>query len=331
MNMQSILEYPSGAEFAFTILDDTDDTTVANGKPVYNLLSELGLRTTKTVWAFDTPPENRGPYFAGETLSSPEYLEWTRELAADGFEIAFHNATMGSSVRRDTLRALDIIENEFGQPVRLHCNHGQNRENLYWGADRYSSPTIKSVFNSLANYRSYPTFEGDKPESPYYWADVAAERLSFIRAFAFRRLNGLLIPPGRPFRDPTKQWDPVFFNTADAPDIRYFNKLVTPAAIDRLRERKGWAIISTHLGKGFYWKNRLDPEFIRSIEYLASLPGWFVPVSQLLDFLKEKTGAPPLSRVERAWMEYSHVADRINDKIFNSCHKENAISQYPRT
>jgi hypothetical protein len=322
MNIQSDLEYPSGAEFAFTILDDTDDATVSNSRPVYNLLRELGMRTTKTVWAFDTPPENRGPYFAGETLSSPEYLEWARELAVSGFEIAFHNATMGSSVRQDTLRAFNIIENEFGQPVRLHCNHGQNLENLYWGADRYSSPTIKRAFNSLAKLRSLPTFEGNNPESPYYWADVAAERLSYIRAFAFRRLNGLQIPPGRPFRDPAKQWDPVFFNTADAPDIRYFNKLVTPSAIDRLREQKGWAIISTHLGKGFYWGNKLNPEFKRSIEYLASLPGWFVPASQLLDYLTAKIGATPLSRIERAWMEYSHLADRINGKILGISHRE---------
>ena len=91
-DMRNKTIYPSNAEFAFTILDDTDDTTVNNGRPVYDLLSELGLRTTKTVWAFDTPEENRGPYFAGETLSSPRYLEWVHQLADKGFEIAFHNA-----------------------------------------------------------------------------------------------------------------------------------------------------------------------------------------------------------------------------------------------
>ena len=121
IKMRNNLAYPSGAEFAFTILDDTDDTTVANGRPVYDFLYDLGLRTTKTVWAFDTTPENRGPYFAGETLSSPEYLEWVHELAANDFEIAFHNATMGSSLRKDTIRAFDLIKNEFGQagPVTL--------------------------------------------------------------------------------------------------------------------------------------------------------------------------------------------------------------------
>lgn len=316
--MRSKLSYPSGAEFAFTILDDTDDTTLANGQPVYNLLSDLGMCTTKTVWAFDTAPENRGPYFAGETLSSTEYLEWVRKLSKSGFEIAFHNATMGSSFRQDTVRALHLIEREIGQPVRLHCNHGQNRENLYWGADRYSSFLLKRTLGFLNEFRSHPVFEGNDPESPYYWSDVANERLSYVRAFAFKRLNGMQIPPGRPFRDPAKQLTPLFFNTADAPDIKSFNELVNPTTIDKLRKQKGWAIISTHLGKGFYWNSRLDPEFEATMNYLATLPGWFVPVSQLLDLIKKQTGSREISGFERSWMEYSHVFDRVNAKLFGS-------------
>lgn len=312
------LKYPSGAEFAFTILDDTDDTTVANGRPVYDLLRESGLRTTKTVWAFSTPHENRGPYFAGETLSSPEYLKWVHELSNDGFEIAFHNATMGSSIRQETIRALDLIEREFGQAVRLHCNHGQNRENLYWGIERYSSCILKECFHILGKFSSYPIFEGNKPESPYYWADIAAERLSYIRLFAFRHLNGMQIPPARPFQDAAKQLNPLFFNTSDAPNIKCFNKLVNRASIDKLRKDKGWAIISTHLGKGFYRNNKLNPEFEKSIEYLRSLPGWYVPASQLLDFIKAEKGVGTLSTVERSHMEYAHIVDRISDRIFSS-------------
>ena len=316
--MSDYLEYPSGAEFAFTILDDTDDTTVTNGRPVYDLLRDHGMRTTKTVWAFDTAPENRGPFFAGETLSSPGYLKWVRELAASGFEIAFHNATMGSSLRQDTIRALALIESQVGQSVSLHCNHGQNRENLHWGTNRYGSYLLRKSLSVLAKLRSYPVFEGNNPESPYYWSDIADERLSYIRAFAFRRLNGMNIPPGRPFRDPVKPQVPLFFNTADAPDVIAFNKLVNPAAIDKLRKQRGWVVVSTHLGKGFCWDNRLNPEFERSIKYLASLPGWFVPVSQLLDFIKIELGVVELSPIARSRMECAHVVDRVNGKIFDS-------------
>ncbi len=315
--MRNELDYPTGAEFAFTILDDTDDTTVANGRPVYDLLRNLGLRTTKTVWAFDTPPENRGPYFAGETLSSPEYLEWVHQLATDNFEIAFHNATMGSSLRPDTIKALDLISREFGQPVRLHCNHGQNRENLHWGADRYSSPVIRNIIDLYCKYKRYSTYEGNNPESPYYWSDVADERLSYIRAFTYRQLNGANIVPGRPFRDPAKQNGPLFFNTTDASDVSVFNKFINKASIDRLYKQKGWAIVSTHLGKGFYRENVLDPDFKQSMEYLASLPGWFVPVSELLDFIIAELGSQEMSAMARMRMELSFIIDRLKGRLID--------------
>ena len=313
--MRTNLDYPSGAEFAFTILDDTDDTTVINGRPVYDFLSKLGLRTTKTVWAFDTSPENRGPYFAGETLDSPEYLTWVKELSSDGFEIAFHNATMGSSIRKDTISALDLIEKELDIAIRLHCNHGQNKENLYWGIERYSSFLLKGLFSFISKLRSYPCFEGNQPDSPYYWADIAADRLSYIRAFTFRQLNGMAISPGRPYQNPAEQLSPLFFNTADAPNINAFNKLVNPDSIDKLRKQRGWTIISTHLGKGFYSKNKIDSDFKNTMEYLASLPGYFAPVSELLDFLKINVGSNKLSCIEQFCMECSHVSDRVKNQI----------------
>ena len=224
--MKNKIDYPSGAEFAFTILDDTDDTTVANGRPVYDILSDFGFRTTKTVWALDTSPENRGPYFAGETLASPAYLEWVHELAANGFEIAFHNATMGSSLRADTIRALDFLNKEFGQQVRLHCNHGQNRENLHWGIERYNSYIIRKMLQLYSRFGTYPTFEGNDPSSPYYWADIADEQLTYCREFTFRRLNCARIPPGRPYIDRTRQNKLVFFNTTEASDALVFNKFI---------------------------------------------------------------------------------------------------------
>lgn len=43
------MEFPEGRQFAFSILDDTDDSTVENVKPVYDIFSSLGMKTTKTV------------------------------------------------------------------------------------------------------------------------------------------------------------------------------------------------------------------------------------------------------------------------------------------
>jgi hypothetical protein len=47
-----MVKWPNGKSFAFTIVDDTDEATVNNVKPIYDLLYELGFKTTKTVWLF---------------------------------------------------------------------------------------------------------------------------------------------------------------------------------------------------------------------------------------------------------------------------------------
>ncbi|MEL7023458.1 MAG: hypothetical protein AAGL69_06885 [Pseudomonadota bacterium] len=315
MSRKSPVRFPGDAKFAFTILDDTDDSTVENCKPVYDLLTTLGLRTTKTVWALDTAPENQGPYFAGETMARPAYREWVHELARMGFEIAFHNATMGTSTRDDTIAALDYLKSEFGRDVRLHCNHGQNLENLHWGSSRYHLLPLRLALSLWSRLRGHPRFSGESPRSPYYWADVAAERLSYIRAFAFNRLNCDRIAPGRAYRDKRRLDGPVYFNSADAPDVNAFSRLVNRETIDQLEAENGWAIVSTHLGKGFWYDGKLDARFVDSMEYLAARGGWYVPVSELLDFLVQRYGSNELGYLQSRAMELAHFADRLRGRL----------------
>ncbi len=303
--------YPNGAEFAFTILDDTDDTTLLNGPPVYEVLRDHGLRTTKTVWTFDSSEEDRGMYHAGATLSTPAYLEWAQKLEREGFEIAFHNASLASSKRETTLRALDELSKKFMRPIRVHCNHGQNRENLFWGASRYQSLPLNLLARLRTREWGEPLFEGEVAGSPFFWADIANERIAYIRSMAFGRLNCEQIPPHRPYRDEAKMAKPIFFNTADAPDCGAFNRLVNPSSVDDLRRDGGWAIVSTHLGKGFCTQGKVDQGFVDTIGYLSTLPGWFVPASELLDFLVERDGCAPLGSMERLRMESVHALDRF--------------------
>jgi len=101
--MTSVASPYADGRFVFTILDDTDDATVENLEPIYRLLTELGMRTTKTVWPLDCPPELQGPFFAAQTLQDPEYLTFVKRLVDAGFELAFHGATMGSSSREQTV------------------------------------------------------------------------------------------------------------------------------------------------------------------------------------------------------------------------------------
>jgi len=307
--------FPGGARFAFTILDDTDDATVANVRPIYRLLKSLGIRITKTAWPFACPPELQGPFFAASTLQDPSYLRFVKELVADGFELGFHNATMGSSLRGATVEALDFLEAEFGEAPVVHANHGLNRENLYWGANRYRTSAIRVPVAVISRLLRRPPFEGDVEGSPYFWGDVARERLRYVRAFAFARLDTGRIPPGGPYHDPTTPWVNLWFNTSDAPDADAFKTLVTEEGIESLRARGSYTIVSTHLGKGFVTDGRVDPGVEEILRYVASLDGWSVPVSALLDHLVDTRGERVMEPHTRWRLDASHIVDRILTRL----------------
>src|SRR5690348_13308057 len=137
--------FPNGKQFAFTIIDDTDVATVENVGPIYRLLEELGMRTTKTVWPFRCPDESTD--FAGsQTLEDPEYVEFVLDLQRRGFEIASHGATMESSNRQRTLLGLERMRTTFGAYPIVHANHANNRENLYWGTARVDNPVVRTLY-----------------------------------------------------------------------------------------------------------------------------------------------------------------------------------------
>lgn len=275
---------PEGKRFAFTILDDTDDSTLENVRPVYDRLRDYGLRTTKTAWPLDCPEGSRH-YFAADTLQREEYLEFVKELVADGFELAMHGVTMESSYRERTVRGLRFLEEEFGSVPRLHVNHGENRENLYWGAKRFQSPVLRAALGLLrlgSDLRS----EGETSDSPYFWGDLCARHVEYVRNFTFSSLDLSKLNPEMPYRLVDTPQVAYWFSTVDAPDAVLFRDCVTLDAIDRLEEAGGVCIVSTHLGKKFTRDGRLDPEIDRILAHIAAKPGWFVPVSTLLDHLR---------------------------------------------
>ena len=48
------IAFPDGKRFAFSIVDDTDLTSLERVKPLYELLHRYGFRTTKTVWVMES-------------------------------------------------------------------------------------------------------------------------------------------------------------------------------------------------------------------------------------------------------------------------------------
>ena len=86
-------------KFWFSIVDDTDDATLENIKPVYDFLYSKGILITKTVWVY--PPRDKPS--SGDSLQRPEYLEFIRDLHRKGFEIALHNVGSGDYTREEIL------------------------------------------------------------------------------------------------------------------------------------------------------------------------------------------------------------------------------------
>lgn len=301
------LELPPGKRFAFTILDDTDDARVENVEPLYALLEDLGLRTTKTVWPVPCPEGSRN-FFAGSTLEDPAYLRFCQRLQRSGFELSWHEATMESSRRPRIEGGLEAFVALFGVRPRVHTNHAENRENIYWGAKRYQTPLLRWA---AGRKDDHAPFEGEVEGSPYFWGDLCRDWFPYVRNFTFYRLNARAADPYFPYRLEQTPFVNSWFSTSDAADVDEFRRLVTPCAIDGLAAEGGICIISTHLGKGFVRAGVVDPQVERALRYVAGLPGWFVPVGELLDHLATVRRPPTLTRAQLFRLEARHVVDRL--------------------
>jgi hypothetical protein len=307
--MAPAMSLPAGTRFVFTVLDDTDDSTLENVAPLYGLLKELGFRTTKTVWPLDCPEGSRN-FFAAATLQDKRYLGFVHELADAGFEIASHGATMESSRRERTLEGLALIRSEFGQYPRLFCNHGQNRENLYWGSKRFHTRLLRRLIRAVGRADG-DAYEGDVERSPYFWGDVCQDVVQYVRNFTFDRLNVAAVDPAMPYHVPAAPYVRYWFSTADAPDVHAFNRVVTRERLDRLEAEGGVCVLSTHFGKGFVTDGRVDPTAEATLRYLADKRGWFAPVSEVLDRLLVAGRGRTLSRRQIARLELTFLTERI--------------------
>lgn len=306
--------FPGGARFAFTILDDTDDSTLENVRPVYDRLHELGFRTTKTVWPLDCPEGSRH-FFAADTLERPDYLEWVRELVGAGFDLGLHGATMESSRRERTESGLLRLEREFGGIPRVYANHGFNRENLYWGAERFRTPWLRYLFSRLGT-QGEGFFVGQKPESEYFWGDLCEQHIEYVRGFTFAGLNVRRYDRHTPYHLPDTPYVRFWFSTADAPDVETFKQRVTTAALDELEAEGGICILSTHLGKGFARNGRLDPMIDEILRGLAERPGWFVPVAEILDYIRsERDSDVILSAAESRRLELRFCRFKLQERL----------------
>ena len=305
----SRVSYPGGARFAFSVFDDADDATVANSAPVYRLLAENGIFTTKSVWVY--PP--RGG-FQGECLLDDGYRDWVQELRDQGFEIGLHNVGDGTFSRQEILDGLEIFRDVVGHYPRIHANHVSNPDSIYWWDRRFEWP-----FN-LAYRVAYRLRHGrigrrpgHDPSSPHFWGDAVKAHIRYTRNLTFNGIDTLADDPRMPYEVRSKRaYSNLWFSSSDGQRVEEMRDLLSEANIDALEARGGVCIVYTHFASGFVdGSGRVDPIIQRRIEYLASKPGWFVPVGTLLDHLASQRPTTDPGYAYRLTRDLRWAVDRV--------------------
>ena len=304
--------FPGGCRFAFTVVDDTDWATLANVGPVYELLADLGFRTTKTVWTLGCDVSDRK---TGETLQDKPYRDFILHLQEQGFEIGLHGVRDCSSERPVIEHGLAVFHEILGGYPRLHCNHAKNRENLYWGSSRLNDPLLRLVQNLGTRFKNYGVYRGQDPASPCFWGDICKERITYVRDLVFPEVNLDDVDRATPYHDPRKPYVNYWFSGCEGAEVHSFCTRLSEANQDRLEEEGGVCIMYTHLAAAFCSGGELNAEFRRLMTRLASKKGWFVPASTLLDRLRAVRGtdgpAYTIQRSERRRMEWKWVRGKL--------------------
>ncbi|MCB1040573.1 MAG: hypothetical protein KDA94_13740 [Acidimicrobiales bacterium] len=307
------MTWPDGKRFAFTIFDDTDMTTLANGPAVYEVLDRLGLRITKSVWP--VAPEGP-PRTGGATCADPDYLAWVLELQAAGHEIGYHNASDHPSKRGATIAALDRFAELFGHDPRIGADHAGNLEAMYWGPSRLTGPRSWLYERATKLTRpDRPSASGHDPTSEHFWGDVLQRRVDYWRNFTFHQTDTLAACPQLPYHDPARPFVNWWFASSHAPKLEPYLQLLAPGRLDALERSGGACIVYTHFGVDFARDGKVDPRFVAVMEDLASRDAWCAPTSEVLDHIRAQRGDDvPLTGRQRSRLENRWIVDQARHR-----------------
>jgi hypothetical protein len=299
--------FPDNKRFAFTIYDDTDLSRIENIRPVYDLLAGLGMRTTKSVWPLASVSDGR---HGGSSLQDPHYLQFILGLRDKGFEIALHNVRNYDSTREMISQGLEEFRQIIGYYPRVHANHSRNRDNIYWGAARFN--TLRQLYRLSREFGDRHPFEGQNPDTRYFWGDLCQQKVDYVRNFVFRQINLDLVNPTMPYHDPARPFVNHWFSSCEGGDATGFCETICEANQDQLEEEGGVCIMHTHFACGFTKGGTVDLRTETLLRSLAKRNGWFVPVSILLDvLLKEHHQSSAIQAAELASMERRWAFDRV--------------------
>jgi hypothetical protein len=307
--MTSRILWPGGKQFAFSVFDDTDLSVPGNFEAVYELLGSLGMRTTKSVWpATGADLQARG--WQGSTCDDADYVRTVLQLQRDGFEIAYHNSYYEGLPRQRIAQALERFKDLFGSYPTSMANHAESSEGIYWGHDRLSG-AVRTLYRVIQRRFGANPHQGHIPQSPYFWGDLCAARIRYVRNFVFGEINTLAACPAMPYHDPLRPYVQAWFSASNGQVLRDSVRLLSERNQDRLEQSGGACIVYTHFGSGFQQGHTVDKHFSHLIRRIASKNGWFVPVSTLLEHIRSQRGLVTLSTAQRRRLEWRWFAHKV--------------------
>ncbi len=297
--------FPNNKRFAFTILDDTDLSTVENISPVYRLLAELGMRTTKSVWPLASVRSGRQ---GGSSLQDADYLKFILGLKDLGFEISLHNVRNHDSTREIIKQGLEEFRKLIGCYPRVQANHSTNRDNIYWGASRFNR--LRLLYRAGTVLQDGHIFEGHDPGTPFFWGDLCREKVDYVRNFVFREINLDRVNPTMPYHDSARPFVNYWFSSCRGGNANSFCDTLCEANQDRLEAEGGVCIMYAHFACGFVTRGVVDTRTEQLLRRLSVRDGWFVPVSTLLDVLRHERKTMTIPAAELASMEHRWAFDK---------------------
>ena len=300
MSAVRLLWAPHPFRAGLCITDDTDAATLDGVRQVYDFLGSIGLRASKTVWAF-TPSEPCGipalpdSMLRGITLEDTGYLAYCEALAARGFEICLHGASAGNNRRERTERALAMVAERFGRAGTFIC-HSKNAENPYWHEKVAPRGPAQWLLAPASRYRC----SGEVPSSPYFWGDLCLEHVAHIRLFRTRNVNTLAENPSMPYHDPEKPFVRSWF----AATKRSFVDCASEAGIAQLRAEHGLCVLYQYMHR---WADPesggVRPEFRAAAERLMAAGDiWVETASRVMERLRQVHAVFIAQQGERLWL-----------------------------
>ncbi len=211
------------------------------------------------------------------------------------------------------------------------ANH-YNEDAIYWGPARLSG-WRRGVYNLITLGRTRNRFFGQVEGHASFWGDVCRERIRYCRNFVYADINTVRMNPWMPYADPLRPYVRYWYSASEGHKAPAFLRTLQDANQDRLEADGGGCIMYTHFGHGYVQDGKLAPEFRRTMERLAAKNGWFVPVTELLDFLAKTKGVTMLTddvrrRMESRWLWEKAFSRHV---VTTSLHHGPAIRSFWRT